>query len=160
MAGQLTHDGESNFITGTASQIDCNNTSMWSAANGTQLVGLGLENVVTVVMEDAVLVADAGRMQDVRDVVEHLEKAGVSQANQHAKDYRPWGWFESLVIMPGYQVKRLHVYPGAALSLQSHQHRSEHWVVVSGTASVVRDDEALIWRRMSLYISMWGKNTV
>ena len=54
-------------------------------------LGLGLENVVTVVMEDAVLVADAGRMQDVRDVVEHLEKAGVSQANQHAKDYQPYG---------------------------------------------------------------------
>jgi len=88
-------------------------------------------------------VADAGRMQDVRDVVDHLEKAGISQAHQHAKDYRPWGWFESLVNMPGYQVKRLHVYPGAALSLQSHHYRSEHWVVVSGTASVVRDDEVL-----------------
>ena len=63
-------------------------------------------------MNDAVLVADASRMQDVRNVVDHLEQAGVSQANQHAKDYRPWGWFESLVTMPGYQVKRLHVYPG------------------------------------------------
>ncbi len=61
---------------------------------------------MTVVMDDAVLVADAARMQDVRDVVEHLETAG-TQANQHAKDYRPWGWFESLVNQPGYQVKRL-----------------------------------------------------
>ena len=75
VAGQLPHDGESNFITGTASQIDCNNTTLWSAANGTQLVGLGLKNIVTVVMDDAVLVADAGRMQDVRDVVEHLESS-------------------------------------------------------------------------------------
>jgi mannose-1-phosphate guanylyltransferase/mannose-6-phosphate isomerase len=143
VAGQLPHDGEGNFLTGTASQIDCQNTTLWSASDGTQLVGLGLENIVTVVMDDAVLVADAGRMQDVRDVVEHLETAGISQAHQHAKDYRPWGWFESLVNQPGYQVKRLHVYPGASLSLQSHQHRSEHWVVVSGTASVVRDDEVL-----------------
>jgi len=143
VARQLPHDEEGNFIIGTASQIDCKNTTLWSAANGTQLVGLGLKDVVTVVMEDAVLVADAGRMQDVRDVVDHLEKAGISQAHQHAKDYRPWGWFESLVNMPGYQVKRLHVYPGAALSLQSHHYRSEHWVVVSGTASVVRDDEVL-----------------
>ena len=63
-------------------------------ANGTQLVGFGLKNVVTVVMDDAVLVADAGRMQNVRDVVDHLEQAGIPQANQHAKDYRPWGWFE------------------------------------------------------------------
>ena len=69
-----------------------------------------LKNVVTVVMDDAVLVADANRMQDVRDVVDHLEQAGVSQAKQDANDYRPWGWFESLVNMPGYQVKRLHVY--------------------------------------------------
>ena len=83
------------------------------------LVGLGLKNVVTVVMDDAVLVADANRMQDVRDVVDHLEQAGVSQAKQHAKDYRPWGWFESLVNMPGYQVKRLHVCSGAALSFKA-----------------------------------------
>ena len=91
-------------------------------------------------MDDAVLVADARRIQDVRSVVDRLEKAGIGQAHQHAKDYRPWGWFESLVNMPGYQVKRLYVYPNAALSLQSHQHRSEHWVVVSGTATVIRDD--------------------
>ena len=136
VAGQLPHNGEGNFITGKADQIDCQNT-LWSVASGTHLVGLGLKNIVTVVMDDAVLVADAGRMQDVRDVVDHLEQAGASQANQHAKDYRPWGWFESLINMPGYQVKRLHVYPGAALSLQSHKHRSEHWVIVSGTASVV-----------------------
>ena len=113
VAGQLPHDGKGNLINGTASQIDCKNTALWSMANGIQLVGLGLENVVAVVMDDAVLVADAGRMQDVRDVVDHLEKAGVSQANQHAKDYRPWGWFEILVTMPGYQVKRLHVYQGS-----------------------------------------------
>ena len=159
VAGQLPHDGEGNFITGTASQIDCHNTILWSAANGTQLVGLGLKNIVTVVMDDAVLVADADRMQDVRDVVDHLEKAGISQANQHAKDYRPWGWFESLVNMPGYQVKRLVVYPGAALSLQSHQHRSEHWVVVSGTASVVRDGELLtLATNESVYIHVGQKH--
>ena len=159
VVGQLPHDGDGNFITGGASQIDCQDTKLWSVANGTQLVGLGLKNIVTVVMDDAVLVADAGRMQDVRDVVEHLEQAGISQANQHAKDYRPWGWFESLVNMPGYQVKRLHVYPGAALSLQSHQHRSEHWVVVSGTASVVRNDEVLtLATNESVYIHVGQKH--
>ena len=159
VAGQLPHDGAGNFITGSASQIDCQNTTLWSAADGTQLVGLGLQNIVTVVMDDAVLVADANRMQDVRNVVDHLERAGVSQANQHVKDYRPWGWFESLVNMPGYQVKRLHVYPGAALSLQSHKHRSEHWVVVSGTASVVRDDEKLtLMTNESVYIHVGQKH--
>ena len=159
VVGQLPHDGEGNFVTETASQIDCQNTTLWSVANGTHLVGLGLENIVTVVMDDAVLVADASRMQDVRDVVDHLEQAGISQAHQHSRDYRPWGWFESLVNMSGYQVKRLHVYPGAALSLQSHQHRSEHWVVVSGTASVVRDDEILtLATKESVYIHAGQKH--
>ena len=159
VAGRLPRDDKSNFVSGTATQIDCHNTTLWSSASDTQLVGLGLENVVTVVMNDAVLVADANRMQDVRDVVDNLEKAGISQANQHAKDYRPWGWFESLVNMPGYQVKRLHVYPGAALSLQSHQHRSEHWVVVSGSASVVRDYENLtLATNESVYIHVGQKH--
>ena len=159
VASQLPHDEEGNFIADTASQLDCQNTTLWSVASGTQLVGLGLKNIVTVVMDDAVLVADASRMQDVRDVVDHLEQTGASQANQHAKDYRPWGWFESLAIMPGYQVKRLHVYPGAALSLQSHQHRSEHWVVVSGTASVVLGDEVLtLATNESVYVHVGQKH--
>ena len=159
MAGQLPHDNSGNFITGTASQIDCKNTILWSVSENTQLVGLGLDNVVTVVTDDAVLVADFSRMQDVRDVVDHLEAAGISQAHQHAKDYRPWGWFERLVNMPGYQVKRLHIYPQAAFSLQSHKHRSEHWVVVSGTASVVREDEVLtLATNESVYIHVGQKH--
>ena len=159
VAGQSPHDGKGNLITGTASQIDCKNTTLWSMANGIQLVGLGLKNVVTVVMDDAVLVADADRMQDVRDVVDHLEKAGVSQANQHAKDYRPWGWFESLTKTDGYQVKRLHVYPGAELSLQSHKFRSEHWVVVRGTATVVIGNETqTLGENQSVYIDVGEKH--
>ena len=159
VAGQLPHDDKGNFVYGTASQIDCQNSIFWSATESTQLVGLGLRNVVTVVMDDAVLVADANRMQDVRDVVGHLETEGISQAYQHSIDYRPWGWFESLINMPGYQVKRLHVYPGAALSLQSHQYRSEHWVVVSGTASVVREDEVLkLVTNASVYIHAGQKH--
>ena len=159
VARKLTHDENRNFVKGKASQVDCHRTTLWSVADGSHVVGLGLENIVTVVTDDAVLVADASRVQDVRDVVTHLETAGIPQANQHAKDYRPWGWFESLVNMPGYQVKRLHVYPGASLSLQSHQHRSEHWVVVSGTASVVLDNEVLrLATNESVYIHVGQKH--
>ncbi len=159
VAGQLLHDEKGNFLQGTAGQIDCINTTLWSASRGIELMGLGLNNVVAVVTDDAVLVANAERMQDVRDVVDHLDAAGISQAHQHSKDYRPWGWFESLVNMPGYQVKRLHVYPGAALSLQSHRYRSEHWVVVSGTASVVRDGEELtLASNQSVYIHVGQKH--
>lgn len=155
LAGLLPLDCDGNYITASARQIDCHNTTLWSASNDTQLVGLGVTDIVTVVMDDAVLVADSSRMQDVREVVYDLERAGISQANYHKKDYRPWGWFESLINMPGYQVKRLHVYPGAALSLQSHQHRSEHWVVVAGAASVVRDDEVFTLKKdASVYISV------
>ena len=155
LAGQLPHDVDNNLIAGTATQLGCENTILWSAPKSAQLVGFGVKNIVTVVTDDAVLVADADRVNDVRDVVDHLEKLDIPQAIQHSKDYRPWGWFESLVINPGYQVKRLHVYPGAALSLQSHQHRSEHWVVVSGEASVVRDDETFVLaKNESVYIHM------
>jgi len=159
VAGQLPHDADGNLISGAASQIECHNAALWSASEGTHLVGLGLHNIVAVVTDDAVLVADAARMQDVRHVVDYLEAKNITQAHQHAKDYRPWGWFESLVNMPGYQVKRLHVHPGAALSLQSHQHRSEHWVVVSGTASVVRDDDVLtLATNQSVYIHAGQKH--
>ncbi|MBL18769.1 MAG: mannose-1-phosphate guanylyltransferase/mannose-6-phosphate isomerase [Flavobacteriaceae bacterium] len=159
VAGQLPRDDNGNFVNGAANQIDCHNTTLWSSASDIQLVGLGLENVVTVAMDDAVLVVDASRLQDVRQVVEHLKLAGVSQADQHARDYRPWGWFESLVSKPGYQVKRLHVFPGAALSLQSHKHRSEHWVVVSGRATVVRDQETLsLSTNESVYIHVGQKH--
>ena len=159
LAEQLPHDERGNFITGKACQIGCQNTTLWSASDGTQLVGLGLKDITTVVMGDAVLVADADRVQDVRDVVDHLEKLGVPQARQHAIDYRPWGWFECLVDMPSYKVKRLHIYPGAALSLQSHLHRSEHWVVVAGTASVIREHETVtLETNESVYIHVGQKH--
>ena len=93
-------------------------------------------------------------------VVAVLDKAGgLSQAHQHTKDYRPWGWFESLIVAPGYQVKRLHVDPGARLSLQSHQHRSEHWVVVAGTATVVINErEKQVNTNESVYINVGDKH--
>ena len=99
-------------------------------------MGLGLDSIIAVAMKDAVLVADKSRSQDVKIAVEQLKSEGAPQAEQFPKDHRPWGWFESLVISEGFQVKRIHVKPGAALSLQSHKYRAEHWVVVRGTAEV------------------------
>ena len=95
----------------------------------------------------------------MKGVVDFLNTKNVSEAYQHVKDYRPWGWFESLINMPGYQVKRLYVYPGAELSLQSHQHRSEHWVVVCGTATVIRDEETItLESNASVYINAGQKH--
>ena len=145
---------DENFISGSATQLDCKNVALWSADQGTHLAGLGLENIIAVVIGDAVLVADASRSQDISKVVDDLERNNVSQATLHAKHSRPWGWFENLVEMPGYKVKRLHVQPGASLSLQSHQYPSEHWVVVSGTATVVVGEDSFeVLKNASVYIS-------
>jgi mannose-1-phosphate guanylyltransferase / mannose-6-phosphate isomerase len=159
LASQLPLDDMGNLVTGSVSQIDCKNSTLWADSEKVHLAGLGLKNIVAIATDDAVLVADASCVQDVRNVVDYLSKNNVSQAHQHSKDYRPWGWFESLVTMPGYQVKRLNVRPGAALSLQSHQHRSEHWVVVCGTATVALDEDLLtIETNSSVYIQSGQKH--
>ena len=139
--------------------VDCVNSNLWATNDQTRLVGLGLDGIVAVATDDAIMVADASRTQDVREIVSVLDKAGVPQAHQHTKDYRPWGWFESLIVAPGYQVKRLHVDPGARLSMQSHQHRSEHWVVVAGTATVVINErEKQVSTNESVYINVGDKH--
>ena len=105
-----------------------------------QLVGLGLENIIAVAMPDAVLVADMQQAQNVKKIVSTLKQKDILQAETFPKDHRPWGWFETLVMKGRFQVKRIFVKPGGALSLQSHHHRSEHWIVVEGTARVTIDD--------------------
>lgn len=102
---------------------------------------LGVENLVVVETADAVLVADRERVQDVRRLVKQLTDQGRDEAISHLQVFRPWGSYESLVSAPGFQVKRIVVNPGASLSLQLHHHRSEHWIVVSGEAEVVRGEE-------------------
>ena len=140
---------------GAVTAIDCRSSLLRSESDGVELVGIGLENVFAVAMNDAVLVADMSRAQDVKLAVEALRKKGAAQATQFPKDHRPWGWFESLVIGDRFQVKRIHVHPGAALSLQSHHHRSEHWIVVQGTARVTIDGEnQLLTENQSVYIPL------
>ena len=124
-----------------AYQIDCQNTMLRSESNDLKIVGLGLENVFAIAMRDAVLVAHRDNVQDVKNIVAKLKTKKISQAEVFPKDHRPWGWFESLVLAKGFQVKRIQVNPGAALSLQRHDYRSEHWVVVKGVATVTIDSE-------------------
>ena len=125
---------------GEATAIDCQDTLLRSDSGTLEIVGIGLKNIVAVAMNDAVLVADMSRAQDVKTVVDALKAKKATQATAFPKDHRPWGWFESLVIGERFQVKRIHVHPGASLSLQSHYHRAEHWVVVSGTAEITIDE--------------------
>ncbi|SFE69393.1 mannose-1-phosphate guanylyltransferase / mannose-6-phosphate isomerase [Roseivivax sediminis] len=138
-----------------ATAIDCRNTLLRSENERLEVVGIGLENLIAVAMNDAVLVADMSRAQDVKEAVAALKQKGADQAVAFPKDHRPWGWFESLVVGGRFQVKRILVHPGASLSLQSHFHRSEHWIVVEGTARVAIDDEVkLVTENESVYIPL------
>jgi len=144
---------------GDATAIECANTLLRSDSERLEVVGIGLENVMAVAMNDAVLIADMSRAQDVKEAVAALKAKGASQATHFPMDHRPWGWFESLVVGNRFQVKRIHVHPGAALSLQSHFHRSEHWIVVEGTARVTVDGEVkLVAENESIYVPLGAKH--
>src|SRR6185503_6725903 len=114
---------------------------------------LGVEDLIIVDSDDALLVADRSRSQEVREVVEDLKRANRSEHMNHRRVYRPWGYFESVDAGERFQVKRLMVKPGAALSLQLHRKRAEHWVVVSGRARVTRGEDTLyLEENQSTYI--------
>jgi mannose-1-phosphate guanylyltransferase/mannose-6-phosphate isomerase len=140
---------------GPVTAIDCSGSLLRAESPRQELVAIGLRDVVAVAMPDAVLVAHASRSQEVKQAVAALKARGVPQATQLPVDYRPWGWFESLVIGQRFQVKRIVVHPGGSLSLQSHHHRSEHWIVVEGTARVTVGQEArLVTENESVYIPL------
>ena len=142
-------------ISGSAYAIDCRDTLLRSDSEGLTVVGLGLDNIVAVAMNDAVLIADKSRGQEVKLVVDMLKAEKIDQATHFPKDHRPWGWYESLVVGGRFQVKRISVHPGASLSLQSHFHRSEHWIVVEGTAKVTVDQKVqILSENQSVYIPL------
>jgi mannose-1-phosphate guanylyltransferase/mannose-6-phosphate isomerase len=140
---------------GNAMAIDCTNSLLRSEAGSLQLVGIGLDNIVAVAMPDAVLITTKDRAQDVKLAVTQLKAQKAPQAETFPRDHRPWGWYESLALGERFQVKRIVVLPGAALSLQSHRHRAEHWIVVEGMAKVTIDaDVRLISENQSVYIPL------
>jgi mannose-1-phosphate guanylyltransferase/mannose-6-phosphate isomerase len=120
---------------------------------------LGVEDLVVIETDDAVLVASRKRSQDVKEIVERLERGARTEHVSHRRVYRPWGYYESIDAGERFQVKRIMVKPGAALSLQMHHHRAEHWVVVSGTAKVTRgEEEILLAENESTYIPVGVKH--
>ncbi len=140
---------------GNATALECQDTLLRSEDDKVELVGIGLRDIVAVAMPDAVLVADRNRAQDVKDAVIALQARQARQATEFPRDHRPWGWFEQLSYGERFQVKRILVHPGAALSLQSHVHRAEHWVVVEGTAKVtIGDTEQLVSENQSVYVPL------
>ena len=152
-------DASGNVTSETAHAIECSNSLLRSESSNQQLVGIGLNDIMAIAMPDAVLVAPKERAQDVKKAVELLKSKGISQAEILQKDHRPWGWFESLALGNRFQVKRIFVKPGAALSLQSHKHRSEHWVVVEGAAKVTIEKEVkIVTEGQSVYVPLGSKH--
>jgi mannose-1-phosphate guanylyltransferase / mannose-6-phosphate isomerase len=119
------------------------------------IAAVGVENLIIVETTDAVLVAHKDSAQDVKKVVEQLQREGRSESEIHKRVYRPWGSYEGIDRGDRFQVKRITVNPGAKLSTQLHHHRAEHWVVVSGTAEILRDGEThLVTENESIYIPL------
>ncbi len=132
-------DDEGNHIEGDVVAVDTTNSFVKA---GSRLIGtIGVENLVIVETSDAVMVADRDRVQDVKKIVNELEATERSEHLYHREVFRPWGSYEGIAEGERYQVKCIKVQPGASLSLQLHNHRSEHWVVVRGTARVTLEDE-------------------
>lgn len=152
---EAPRDATGTAVQGRATAIGCENSLLRSDHDGVELVGIGLKNVVAVATRDAVLVAEAGSAQAVRLAVEALRERGAAQATAFAREHRPWGWYETIGAGDRFQVKRIQVHPGAALSLQSHLHRAEHWVVVQGTARVtVGASVSLVSENQSIYVPL------
>lgn len=131
-------DAEGNRAEGDVMAVDTRD-SLIRAADGRLVATLGVDNLVVVDTPDATLIARKDRVQDVKAVVDALKAAGRLEHLHHRLTHRPWGHYDSLGKGARFQVKRIVVKPGAALSLQRHQHRAEHWVVVAGTAEVTCD---------------------
>lgn len=148
-------DSTGTVIAGPATALDCENTLLKATNPDQVLVGIGLRDLIVVAMPDAVLVAQKNRAQEVKQAVAALKAKAKPQAETLPRDYRPWGWFESLVMGARFQVKRIVVHPGASLSLQSHHHRAEHWIVVEGTAKVTIGEEVkFISENQSVYVPL------
>jgi mannose-1-phosphate guanylyltransferase/mannose-6-phosphate isomerase len=136
-------DAEGNRLEGDVIAIDSRNCFV-RGTDRRLVAALGLEDIVIVDTPDAVLVAPRARVQDIRKVDEKIKADGRQEHMFHRKVYRPWGSYDSIDMGDRFQVKRITVKPGAALSLQKHHHRAEHWVVVSGTAEVTRNEEVYL----------------
>ena len=122
---------------------------------------VGLEDVVVVVSDDAVLVASMEQVQDIKDIVTRLKAANRSEAIVHRQIYRPWGSYQTVDLAERFRVKRLEVLPGSKLSLQKHYHRAEHWVVVKGTAQVQCNGQThIVCENESIYIPIGAEHRI
>ncbi|MDQ6973978.1 MAG: mannose-1-phosphate guanylyltransferase/mannose-6-phosphate isomerase [Mariprofundaceae bacterium] len=150
-------DASNNAISGQVTAIDCQHSLLRSESR--LIAAVGLEHIIAVETPDAILLCPRGESQRVREIVDHLKRNGHRSYHEHLTVQRPWGRYSVLEDKAGYKIKRIEVHIGASLSLQAHQHRSEHWMVVSGTATVTRGDKDLIIsKNESTYIPIGTKH--
>lgn len=141
--------------------VDLDSSGCLLFASHRLLATVGLRDHVVVETKDAVLVAARDRVQDVKALVDRLREQGRSEVNLHREVFRPWGSYDSVDAGQRFQVKRLVVKPGASMSLQLHHHRAEHWIVVSGTARITRDDQVfLLSENESTYIPIGARHRI
>ena len=148
-----------NTIIGDVYSLNCRNSLFYSTPSNKMVVGLGLSNLIVINMDDVVLLAPMEEAQAIKDVVINLKHKKISQATNHLRDYRPWGWFDVLAQGIHHQIKRLHVAPKESLSLQSHKFRSEHWIVISGSAEVqIGREIKIVQKNESVFIPAGKKH--
>jgi mannose-1-phosphate guanylyltransferase/mannose-6-phosphate isomerase len=146
------HDEQNNVVQGDVLAMDCRN-SLLRSHDGGLVTAVGLDGIAVIAVRDAIFVSPLDRAADVKLLVDELQDQGRECVVSPAKVARPWGSYESLGEGPRFQIKRIIVGPGERLSLQKHYHRSEHWVVVQGTAEVtVGDTVTLLQENQSTYI--------
>lgn len=146
-------DEHGNVLHGDVISIDSKNS--YCHSNNKLVSLLGVENIIVIETKDAVLVADKSKVQDIKKIVESLKKENRTEHFNHREVYRPWGKYDSIDHSSRYQVKRITVKPGEKLSIQMHHHRSEHWIVVSGTAKIHKGKESfLLTENQSTYIPL------
>jgi mannose-1-phosphate guanylyltransferase/mannose-6-phosphate isomerase len=155
----MTKDPGGNVVQGDGPVILQETRNSFAFSDQLCVALVGVEDLVVVAMEDAVLVAGKDRAEEIRRLVGHLKGNGGALALEHNRVYRPWGWYQWLNRGRGYNVKCIMVKPGGKLSLQSHAHRSEHWVVVNGTLEVTRGETTeLLSENQSTYIPIGEKH--
>ncbi|SMD11372.1 mannose-1-phosphate guanylyltransferase/mannose-6-phosphate isomerase [Sporomusa malonica] len=153
----LDKDADGNAVKGDCMPIECSNTLI--LGHSRLIAGIGLEDILVVETDDVIVVAKKGESQKVKDLVGELKAKGRVEADEHTTVYRPWGFYTVLGSGPGYKMKKIVVNSGEILSLQMHYHRSEHWIVIGGTAKVtIGDTEQMVHENESIFVPQTTKH--
>lgn len=151
LAAAMSQSDESNVVVGETVLKDVSNSMVFSKER--LIAGIGFEDLIIIDTDDAILIMNRNQSQDVKKIYNELKEQNHDAYKIHTTAHRPWGTYTILDESNGYKVKRIVVYPNAKLSLQHHHHRSEHWIVVAGTAEVVNGEQTLkLTANQSTYI--------